>query len=50
MPSNDQYRGVEDAEQNISVEEIQPSTLENIDFAFFDFINSMPPIKASKGI
>ncbi len=39
MPSNDQYKGVENPEQNISVEEIQPSTLENIDFAFFDFIN-----------
>lgn len=39
MPDNPQYRGSEDAEQNVSVEEIQPSTLENIDFAFFDFIN-----------
>tara|TARA_R100001510_G_C7655614_1_gene214874 strand:+ start:2052 stop:2954 length:903 start_codon:yes stop_codon:yes gene_type:complete len=39
MPSSDQYKGVENAEENISVEEIQPSTLENIDFAFFDFIN-----------
>ena len=39
MPSNDQYEGVEDADQNISVEEIEPSTLENIDFAFFDFVN-----------
>tara|TARA_R100001440_G_scaffold75556_1_gene103093 strand:- start:621 stop:1523 length:903 start_codon:yes stop_codon:yes gene_type:complete len=39
MASSDQYKGVENAEENISVEEIQPSTLENIDFAFFDFIN-----------
>tara|TARA_R100001129_G_scaffold25173_3_gene16508 strand:- start:4622 stop:5524 length:903 start_codon:yes stop_codon:yes gene_type:complete len=39
MPSNNQYRGAEDAEKNVSVEEIQPSTLENIDFAFFDFVN-----------
>lgn len=39
MASNDQYRGVENADKNVSVEEIQPSTLENIDFAFFDFIN-----------
>ena len=39
MPSNDQYKGAEDADKNVSVEEIQPSTLENIDFAFFDFIN-----------
>ena len=39
MPDNPQYRGVENAEGNASVEEIQPSTLENIDFAFFDFIN-----------
>jgi len=40
MPSNDQYKGVENADKNISVEEIQPSTLENIDFAFFDFVNN----------
>ena len=39
MPDNPQYKGVENAEDNISVEEIQPSNLENIDFAFFDFIN-----------
>ena len=39
MPSSDQYRGVEDVENNISVKEIEPSTLENIDFAFFDFVN-----------
>lgn len=39
MPDNPQYRGSENPDQNISVEEIQPSTLENIDFAFFDFIN-----------
>jgi len=39
MPDNPQYKGVENADSNISVEEIQPSTLENIDFAFFDFIN-----------
>ena len=39
MESSDQYKGVENADSNISVEEIEPSTLENIDFAFFDFIN-----------
>ena len=39
MPSENQYRGVENADKNTSVEEIQPSTLENIDFAFFDFVN-----------
>tara|TARA_Y100000114_G_scaffold42671_2_gene38015 strand:+ start:1321 stop:2220 length:900 start_codon:yes stop_codon:yes gene_type:complete len=39
MPSNDQYKGVDNAKENISVEEIQPSTLETIDFALFDFIN-----------
>lgn len=39
MPDNPQYRGSEEAEKNVSVEEIQPSTLENIDFAFFDFVN-----------
>ena len=40
MPDNPQYKGVENAEDNISVEEIQPSNLENIDFAFFDFVDS----------
>jgi len=39
MASSEQYRGVENAEEKLSVEEIQPSNLENIDFAFFDFIN-----------
>ena len=39
MPDNSQYKGAEEAKENVSVEEIQPSTLENIDFAFFDFIN-----------
>ena len=40
MPDNPQYKGVENAKDNISVEEIQPSNLENIDFAFFDFVDS----------
>ena len=40
MPDKPQYRGVDNADENVSVEEIQPSTLENIDFAFFDFINN----------
>ena len=39
MPDNPQYKGTESADQNVSMEEIEPSTLENIDFAFFDFIN-----------
>lgn len=39
MPDNPQYRGVENAEDYLNSEEFQPSTLENIDFAFFDFIN-----------
>lgn len=39
MPNNPRYRGVEKADENLSVEEIQPSTLETIDFALFDFIN-----------
>ena len=47
MPSNDQYRGVENADENISVEEIEPSTLENIDFAFFDFVNDKMNNKAT---
>lgn len=48
MPDNPRYRGVENADQNISVEEIQPSTLENIDFAFFDFINEKMNNSATK--
>jgi len=39
MPSDDQYRGVKNAKQNIKSEEIQPSTLETIDMAFYDFVN-----------
>lgn len=44
MPSkkdepNIRYKGVENAAANLSTEEIEPSTLENIDFAFYDFIN-----------
>ena len=39
MATSDQYKGVDNADKNISIEEIQPSTLENIDFAFFDFVN-----------
>jgi len=39
MPDNPQYKGVENAEDYLNSEEFQPSTLENIDFAFFDFIN-----------
>ena len=40
MPSDDQYRGVKGAKNNLKSEEIQPSTLETIDTAFFDFINN----------
>ena len=39
MPDKPQYRGSDTAEGKVSIEEIQPSTLENIDFAFFDFVN-----------
>ena len=39
MPDKPQYRGAEKAGDIVNVEEIQPSTLENIDFAFFDFVN-----------
>lgn len=39
MPDNPQYKGVKNASDNLSVEEIQPSDLENIDFAFYDFVN-----------
>lgn len=40
MPDNSQYKGVKNASGNISVEEIQPSNIENIDFAFYDFVDS----------
>lgn len=44
MPNDDdkniQYKGVKDAKNNIHVEEIEPSTLETIDIAFYDFINN----------
>ena len=40
MPSDDQYKGVEGAKDNLKSKEIQPSTLETIDTAFFDFINN----------
>tara|TARA_R110000824_G_scaffold197409_1_gene380815 strand:- start:233 stop:1144 length:912 start_codon:yes stop_codon:yes gene_type:complete len=39
MPNDNQYKGVKDAKQNIKVEEIQPSTLETIDMAFYDFVD-----------
>mgnify|MGYP003111109425 FL=1 len=43
MPSDDtknpQYKGVENASDNLKVEEVEPSTLETIDYAFYDFIN-----------
>ena len=38
-PSDNQYKGVKNAKDNIKVEEIQPATLETIDMAFYDFIN-----------
>lgn len=47
MPDNPQYRGSETAKDNVSIEEIQPSTLENIDFAFFDFINAKMNTRAT---
>ena len=39
MPDDIQYKGVKGAKNNIKVEEIQPSTLETIDMAFYDFVN-----------
>ena len=39
MPNDIQYKGVKDAKNNLKVEEFDPSTLENIDMAFYDFVN-----------
>lgn len=45
MPSDDtknpRYRGVDNANKNLKVEEIEPSTLETIDYAFYDFVDSV---------
>jgi len=38
-PSDNQYKGVENAKDHIQTEEIQPATLETIDMAFYNFIN-----------
>jgi len=40
MPRNPRYKGVKGATDNLSIEEIAPSTLETIDMAFYDFINN----------
>ena len=39
MPNDIQYKGVKDAKDNLKVEEFDPSNLENIDMAFYDFVN-----------
>ena len=39
MPNDIQYKGVKDAKSNLKVEEFDPSNLENIDMAFYDFVN-----------
>lgn len=41
------YTGVPDANNIISVEEIQPSTLETIDYAFYDFMNESMNLRAN---
>ena len=41
------YTGVEDASDAISVEEIQPSTLETVDYAFYDFMNDTMNLRAT---
>jgi hypothetical protein len=47
MPRSDQYKGVPNAHSNVSIEEIEPSTLETIDLAFYDFINDIINNKAT---
>tara|TARA_R110000824_G_scaffold202891_3_gene387128 strand:- start:352 stop:1278 length:927 start_codon:yes stop_codon:yes gene_type:complete len=48
MPPDDYgYTGVADANQIISVTEIEPSTLETIDFAFYDFVNDNMSLQAN---
>tara|TARA_R110002020_G_scaffold384804_1_gene595820 strand:- start:183 stop:1109 length:927 start_codon:yes stop_codon:yes gene_type:complete len=46
-PDDNDYTGVENAGNIISVEEIQPSTLETIDFAFYDFIDQKMNLAAN---
>ena len=41
------YTGVPDANNIISVEVIQPSTLETIDYAFYDFMNESMNLRAN---
>ena len=41
------YTNAKDANKIISVEEIQPSTLETIDYAFYDFINEYMNLRAN---
>ena len=47
MPSDIQYKGVKDAKSNIKVEEFDPSTLETIDMAFYDFVNNTMNVSAT---
>jgi hypothetical protein len=48
MPPDDyDYTGVEDANKIISVQEIEPSTLETIDYAFYDFMNNNMNLRAT---
>ena len=47
MPPKDySYTGVEDANDVLSDTLIEPSNLETIDFAFYDFINEKMDIRA----
>jgi len=46
MPPDYDYTGVENANKIISEEEIQPSTLETIDYAFYDFLNDKLNLRA----
>ena len=47
MASDEQYKGVKNAKENIKIEEIEPSNLETIDYAFYDFIDTTMRIKAT---
>jgi len=46
MPLDYTYTGITDANQILSDEEIQPSTLETIDYAFYDFLQNDLDLRA----
>jgi hypothetical protein len=46
MPHDYEYTEVDDANKIISITEIQPSTLETVDYAFYDFVNDNMNLRA----